>query len=1279
MLKKIVKYLVLTFGLLLIVLIGLLAYTQTALFREFLRVKVLKIANPHFNGELAIGKIEGNLYNTIHLADVALSDSDSTVVNIDSLYVNYRLGDLRAKHFIIDTLYIQSLNFNLWYQDSTTLHLLYVLDKLITKSGDKPSEFPLILDVRSVVVENGRGSYQLRYGIAPVDFEGININARGYFKEKHVEVELHSMTVHSSHPDLELEQGRLSFLKKGPLLRADSIYLKTKASLLTGGGRYASGNDFEIDIEASPLDKGDFQKFLPKIPLRSIPRLTLRLESEQEDVYCDLLLEKGQRHVGLKGVFSNLPEALLRDSLVSEYNAGITFNGFVPEEWFDISKTDAYLNGSLSIDGVNVFDYKSDLNIQARFNNSSYRKTVADTLHIDAIQVKNDIKADMLVVYNKSHSEGHLKIRDLYNKPVYTANFITRNLDIEAIEPTLENTIVNGHIIVSGTHIISNKRSFTTRAELFDSKVYNIDVDTLVLSSDLSGASLQIDTLAVVIEDNEVLSSGVINLSSYDFEAETKVQGQNLDFLEQFEFPKLALSKGVADVTMSGNIDSIKYSGDVEVLDLAYKSLNCDTISARLQGQYKIDSLTIGGKVNGVNLFGPIQYLNSFDIDFSYADKQLWSLINLEKDNVIDAQLDSELNINDTIDLTLASAEIKLPGSHFYLTDSKQNIKFHNNSILIDEFEVKDFSNKDFRLKADGSLSASNVENFALDIDSLNLNVFNHFIESTDSIGGRLSMALKVVGEPESASLKGKYFLKDFYYRNIATPILEGQLSYLTDTFSVNTWSPELDSSVYAHVKVPVNLKIDSSGYDIKMPETFMGELIFDSLEVVTPDIPEYEHMNAGLFLDGVIKARGDFNKPMVYGQVNMADGYINNDKQGVYYKDITGQFVFDENRINIDTFYVGSDKGYYSSKGHLLFDSTLISGKVIASDMSTSIQKFHVVQHKNYDVNISGNPHYRTGEKGVPRFGGKVIVNRSSFYIPGLVTDDGSTNGTENLPLLVEAIQEIDSIDGSTEPKEVELVPPFIKQLRGRLNIDIPRSTWLKSNDMNIEISGDVDVVKEADYFELFGDVEIVRGHYILYGRKFSVNEGVITFMGGETQDPRLEISAEYVFRGSDKEKHTLQLSISEYLSEPEIDFTLDDVGITQSDAVSIMIFGKTMDELSYDGQNGIIGSVGSNMLANMVTSSLNSTIGQRFKLDMIEVNSTENWQSAAFVVGKYITNDLFVIYQRGFGETEDDEITPETITLEYELNKVLFFRLQSGSSKTSGFDVILKFESSK
>ena len=34
----------------------------------------------------------------------------------------------------------------------------------------------------------------------------------------------------------------------------------------------------------------------------------------------------------------------------------------------------------------------------------------------------------------------------------------------------------------------------------------------------------------------------------------------------------------------------------------------------------------------------------------------------------------------------------------------------------------------------------------------------------------------------------------------------------------------------------------------------------------------------------------------------------------------------------------------------------------------------------------------------------------------------------------------------------------------------------------------------------------------------------------------------------------------------------------------------------------------------------------GVKDYLNMIEINATENWTSAAFFVGKYNTNDLFV-----------------------------------------------------
>jgi len=226
------------------------------------------------------------------------------------------------------------------------------------------------------------------------------------------------------------------------------------------------------------------------------------------------------------------------------------------------------------------------------------------------------------------------------------------------------------------------------------------------------------------------------------------------------------------------------------------------------------------------------------------------------------------------------------------------------------------------------------------------------------------------------------------------------------------------------------------------------------------------------------------------------------------------------------------------------------------------------------------------------------------------------------------------------------------------------------------MELRGDVDLVKTGPDFEIFGNIDVVRGYYIFYGRRLKIDEGEIIFQGGEDFDPTMNIKAEYTYRDSEKVKRVLGLSITGLLSDPKISFTLDDNYLSEGDAVSILVFGRTSDEMSSSGQSGLVSAAGSKMIAKVLTSQLSKTLGARFNLDMIEINATENWQSAAFVVGKYITNNLFVTYQRGFGETDGEEITPETVTLEYELNRIFFLHLQSGSSKTSGLDIILKLE---
>ena len=69
-------------------------------------------------------------------------------------------------------------------------------------------------------------------------------------------------------------------------------------------------------------------------------------------------------------------------------------------------------------------------------------------------------------------------------------------------------------------------------------------------------------------------------------------------------------------------------------------------------------------------------------------------------------------------------------------------------------------------------------------------------------------------------------------------------------------------------------------------------------------------------------------------------------------------------------------------------------------------------------------------------------------------------------------------------------------------------------------------------------------------------------------------------------------------------------------------------------------------------------------------------SFDNATFVVGKYLTNKLFVSYERRFGNFKDEDIAEYELKLEYELFRFLFLQLAS-SPITNGIDLIFKIDS--
>src|SRR5690606_25148772 len=85
--------------------------------------------------------------------------------------------------------------------------------------------------------------------------------------------------------------------------------------------------------------------------------------------------------------------------------------------------------------------------------------------------------------------------------------------------------------------------------------------------------------------------------------------------------------------------------------------------------------------------------------------------------------------------------------------------------------------------------------------------------------------------------------------------------------------------------------------------------------------------------------------------------------------------------------------------------------------------------------------------------------------------------------------------IENTSPPDSIET--NYFENFTGKVNIEIPKNTWVKNEDFRIELSGDLELRKNLEYFEIFGTVDVVRGQYDLFGKTFVIETGTLNFQG--------------------------------------------------------------------------------------------------------------------------------------------------------------------------------------
>ncbi|MEM9146500.1 MAG: translocation/assembly module TamB domain-containing protein [Pseudomonadota bacterium] len=182
-------------------------------------------------------------------------------------------------------------------------------------------------------------------------------------------------------------------------------------------------------------------------------------------------------------------------------------------------------------------------------------------------------------------------------------------------------------------------------------------------------------------------------------------------------------------------------------------------------------------------------------------------------------------------------------------------------------------------------------------------------------------------------------------------------------------------------------------------------------------------------------------------------------------------------------------------------------------------------------------------------------------------------------------------------------------------VQIRAPRDVFVRGRGLDSEWQIGMDVTGTAAAPRITGAIERVRGRLLLIGTEFDLETGEITFTGGRSVDPRLDIKFQAEENGI-----TGGIMVSGTGSEPEVGFYSRPV-LPEDEVLPRLLFGKPAQSLT-TGQAIRLASG----LATLMDGSGGLVDDVRGAVGLDQLSIDPEGDSATVTVGKNIGDDVFV-----------------------------------------------------
>jgi hypothetical protein len=788
-----VNIFVYTFVSIFMLLMILFGVSQTSLFKDWLRDKVVEIANEELNGKLSIGKIEGTIFTSLIIKDVTLSSlQNDTVVSAGKIELRTSPLKILFKNIYVRKFELSNAKIKLIEEPDGELNLLKIFPKSDEPEDTTSSEFPFTIEVADFALKNINLSMQRYDKVGSTEYYpalttedlrikdlNLSLSAFADINKYNYRLTLNDFSFTPNFHFSQMEHLSGTILLTRQLAGINKLHLITRDS----------------DVELSAAIQG--VDFLEKFSTEKLSVAPVRFTLSASDL-----------NFGDVATYVP-PMAMLNGKINSQLEASGIFNELVIKK-FDIAynntnlKAKAKLKNLLDADNM-YFDLNiTDSNLDLADPNKLFKDLELPEykefgmIKIDTLTYQGsplDFKSNFAIRSDKGSLSGNAII-DLRPKDmIYEIKLLTNKLELSSF--TSIPTDINSEINISGAGFDPQKMkmnvSLNAASTTFGNKYFrNIELNSFAenglikTSVNLQSDSTIVDMIANIdFTNNEDPSYEIkgylkgLNLatilnndslsSDINLNIEASGTGFNPDSLDLF------LVTDIQNTSIMGyNIDSTRLIMDLRRNDNGKKVINIisDIADLTISGDYQITSLgdlfaregeviqsTMRNKIN------PIFFRDSSAITSSLLQEKQGStddcnleyLVDFKEQMIIDIS-DHQLELdgllsgiikskNDSLIVTLNSnidyVKYWNDKDVLFLINAKINSKISNRLINNNDGNI----NANFNFDAERVYSGGNIYNINSAINLKNDVVdFNFSGEYEDKINAKVNAIAQFAG-----------------------------------------------------------------------------------------------------------------------------------------------------------------------------------------------------------------------------------------------------------------------------------------------------------------------------------------------------------------------------------------------------------------------------------------------------------------------------------------------------------------------------------------------------